>query len=78
MSSRSTCLRQADTDGTMTRCFVVIEKAVHVAETTGLKVHQIFSFLLLNTSGLNKEMAFLQVGVLSPWTLSYQMSLATP
>ena len=53
----------------MTRCFVMIGKAVHVAETTGLKVRQIFSFLFLYTPWLDKEMTFFQVGVLSPWTL---------
>ena len=48
----------------------MIGKAVNVAETTDLKVRQIFSFLLLYTPGLDKEMMFFQVvGVLSPWTL---------
>ena len=47
----------------------MIGKDVHVAETTRLKVRQIFPFLLLYTSGLDKEMAFFQVGVLSPWIL---------
>ena len=56
----------------------MIGKAVHVAETNGVKVFQIFSFLLLYTSGLDKEMAFFQVGVLSPWTLKYQKWLSTP
>ena len=62
----------------MTRCFVMIGKAVHVAEATGVKVCQIFSFLLLYTSGLDKEMAFFQVGVLSQWNIEYQKSLSTP
>ena len=43
----------------------MIGKAVHVAETTGVKVCQIFPFLLLYISGLDKETAFFQGGAYS-------------
>ena len=35
----------------------MIGKAAHVAETTGVKVCQIFSFVLLYTPGFDKEMS---------------------